>query len=284
MIGKYHKSITTDALTPLRDEKSGELIDKNLYLSDEAINLIAKSNNDADSKKARAAAGYGKDAQHFNNTNLEECQEFLEEAQDVVIDDFIKAAKVTDDNKDDESYTKAFYDLGRVMHCIQDFYSHSNWINQTGAELKLWNESVEKPNIDNPKKLKTGKYNAFFQFLQQLNPFAGRNLKKGKNYDKTYVETGKQTHFILNKDKEGTIADKAFKAKTGMSGFELACDDAEQHTKIKWQEIMQTLDEKLDDETYNELLNDIEDFKPDDETIDKSLKNCRTNFDEMMDD
>lgn len=291
MIRPTHESITVKALTtkPLSSDSI------NVDFNSSTLNLIEESNINADSKKSRAAKGYKVDAQHFNNESIEDCTKFLKKTEQVVIDDFIKAAKISDDNKDDESYMQAFYDLGRLMHVIQDFYAHSNWINQTGNEVKTWNESATNPKINNPEKLKTGKYNTVAEWFQkrwhEIHPSSSKKLKEGKNYDETYVETSNQSHFILNKDKSGTIADKAFEAKTGASGFDLACKDATQHSTEKWQEILKTLDEKLDDKTYQELMDDIKNFEPTvkninskttEKKLDVLLKDYRINFDKKM--
>ena len=144
MIGKYHTSITNEAL--------------GTSFNGYAVNYIEKGNIDSDELrdyKEGITDGYDLSAQHFNKTSLEKCDEFLEDAQDVVLEDFIEAAKA-DGAEEDELYEQAFYDLGRLVHNIQDFYSHTNWINLNQDEL--WNEDIDNPNVDDPEKFKTGDY------------------------------------------------------------------------------------------------------------------------------
>ena len=117
MIGKYHTSITNEAL--------GESF--NGY----AINYIGKGNIDSDELRDEITGvtdGYNLSAQHFNKTSLEECKKFLDSAQEVVIDDFIKAAKAN--SNEDEYYEQAFYDFGRLIHNIQDFYFYNSILRQ----------------------------------------------------------------------------------------------------------------------------------------------------------
>lgn len=271
MIGKYHRSITTEAL--------------NSQLNQSEVNLVCDSNVDSDSlfsKKQGESDGYNVTAQHFNKTDLSNCEEFLQDAKDVTVDDFTKAANSTTDEEKEKNYTKAFYDFGRVTHCVQDFYSHTNWINQTGNEERVWNESVDKPNIDNPKNLKTGQYSAFSQFLDKINIFKHLRLTGGKDYKKTYEENTDQSHYILNKDQPNSIADKAFKKQEGASGFDLACEDATKHTEKEWGEITEALKKQLDDTTYEKFMNDIKDFNPTDQKITDSNKECKENFNEKM--
>lgn len=257
---------------------------KDVNLNAAALDVVCDADIDSDSdvffKKTKGISDkYTVTAQHSNKTDIQECANFIKQAEQVSVDDFIKAVNTTNQDDKEENYIKAFYDLGRLCHSVQDFYSHTNWINQTGPKVSLWNEKAKEANIDNPKNLKTGHYNEFKQWLEKINPF-----NKKKNYDKTYVQNSKQSHYRLNKDEPNSVADKAFKAKYGKSGFELACDDATKHTDQEWQEILETLDEKLDDKTYAKLLTDIENFNSTEEESAKILKDCRINFNNGMGD
>jgi hypothetical protein len=132
MIAKYHTSITHDALES--------------YFSNPILNLISEANVDSDTlfeEKEGVSDNYNVTAQHFNNTSLEECEDFLKQAEEVAIDSLVEAVRTTDGADVSENYTEAFYNVGRLMHCIQDFYSHTNWINQTGDEVVVWNEDIE---------------------------------------------------------------------------------------------------------------------------------------------
>ena len=264
MIGKYHSQITTEALSS--------------SFNNSAINYIEQGNLDSDklsSKNPNITNGYNLSAQHFNKTSLQNCDEFLEKAQNVVIDDFIQAAKA-DDKDADEYYEQAFYDLGRLFHNIQDFYSHTNFVNLNQDEI--WNEDIENPNVDNKKQLKTGEYSYFSQFLDKINPFYKWFI--GKNYENMYEGTSAISHYGLNKDEPNTIADRIYKEKFGVSAFDLAEDLATAHTKEKWEEINSILREELTVAEYSNLCRDIASFDLEDEDYYENLQNLRANFNE----
>jgi hypothetical protein len=42
-------------------------------------------------------------------------------------------------SKEDHDMTRAFYFLGRALHCIQDFYAHTNWV-ALEKGLPYWDE------------------------------------------------------------------------------------------------------------------------------------------------
>ena len=264
MIGKYHSQITTEALSS--------------SFNNSAINYIEQGNLDSDklrSKIPNITDGYNLSAQHFNKTSLQNCDEFLEKAQSVVIDDFIQAAKA-DDKDADEYYEQAFYDLGRLIHNIQDFYSHTNFVNLNQDEI--WNEYIENPNVDNKKQLKTGEYSYFSQFIDKINPFYKWFIEK--NYEDMYEGTSKVSHYGLNKDEPNTIADRIYKEKFGVSAFDLAEDFATAHTKEKWEEIDSILREELTAAEYSSLCRDIASFDLDGEDYHENLQTLRANFNE----
>ena len=266
MIGKYHTSITNEAL--------------GTSFNGYAVNYIEKGNIDSDELrdyKEGITDGYDLSAQHFNKTSLEKCDEFFEDAQDVVLEDFIEAAKA-DGAEEDELYEQAFYDLGRLVHNIQDFYSHTNWINLNQDEL--WNEDIDNPNVDDPEKFKTGDYSYFSQFLDQINPFY--KLYLSANYDALYEDDSSISHYGINKDKPGTIADELYEDKYGISGFTLASDMAREHTAQKWDEIDSVLKESLSEEEYENLKQKMSEFDSTQEDFDENLDELRANFNEDM--
>lgn len=293
-----HKDITYRALNNYfynNESKSGTMPESELDLELERkpkLKLIITGNLDSDNlrtKKAGISDNYNLDAQHFNKASLPECEKFLKQAEKVVVDDFTKAAKNTDISEEDGDYTKAFYDLGRLTHTIQDFYAHTNYINLAGPNSDIWNESVSKPNVKNPKNFKTGKYTSRSKildkisiFFDKINIFSKKKYKNGKDYDKIYMQNSNHTHDMLNKDAIGTIADKAYEAKEGVSGFKTACEYAEKHTKKEWDEVQETLEKNLDDKTYKKLIKKIDNFNPSDEKINSSLNDCRMNFNKKM--
>lgn len=271
LITIYHALITNDALVN--------------YLPPQAIGMITRGNVDSDeinTKQKDISDGYEVKAQHFNNTTMESGLDFLEDSEDVTVDAFVKAANSADGDEKEELYMQALYDFGRHTHCIQDFYSHTNWINQTGNTISLWNGNIENANIDNPEKLKTSKYSESKQIWDSLCFWRSNDLKEGIGYEETYLENTNLTHELLNKDKPGTIADKSFEAKEGVSGFDLACSDATIHTSKEWQDVLEEVDDQLDDEEYAAFLEDLQEFSPTEEEIKEYWPNCAKEFNEAM--
>ena len=266
MIGKYHSQITTEAL--------------NSSFNDNALNYIEKGNLDSDNLRRKIpdiTDGFDLSAQHFNKASLEKCDDFLEKAEDVVVDDFIQAAKAKGEDAD-EYYEQAFYDLGRLVHNIQDFYSHSNWVNLNQDEI--WNEDIKNPNINGENKLKTGEYSYFSQFIDKINPFY--KWFAAKNYEDMYEGTSTVSHYGLNKDEPNTIADRIYKEKYGTSAFDLAEDFATAHTKEKWEEINSALREELTTTEYNNLSREIANFNLTEDDFNNNLQDLRKNFNEDM--
>ena len=264
MIGKYHTSITNEALG---DKLNGY-----------AVNYVDKGNTDSDQLRNKIAGisdGYDLSAQHFNKTSLENCEKFLKDAQEVVVDDFIQAAN---SNGDDEYYEQAFYDLGRLVHNIQDFYSHTNWINYNSDEL--WNEDVKKPNLEKNQELKTGNYTAFSQYIDEINPFYVYDLSS--NYDLYYESDADMSHYGLNKDEPDTIADRLYEEKYGVSGFTKAADLARAHTLKKWEDVDAILQEELDEDVYENMVDEISNFNSTQENFDENIDKYRENFNSDM--
>ncbi len=268
MIEKYHVQITANAL----DDS----------LSNNAIGVISRGNIESDtifSEREGISDGYVVTAQHFNNTDLEDCKDFIDDAQDATVDTFIEALSATDEDEKEDLYIQAFYNFGRLTHCVQDFYSHTNWVNLTGDEVSVWNESIENPNIDNPAALKTARYTGFSQFCDDVKfGILGYNI----DYDKTYLGDKDLSHGILNKDEPGTTADKAFQEREGSSGFELACEDATLHTTQEWGQILEELDEQLDDAQYAQLMEELEGFSPTLDEVSDYWNNCCREFNQSM--
>ena len=270
MIGKYHSKITSSGLS----EK----------LNQEALSYVTKGNLDSDKAPRKSTKdytdGYNIDAQHSNNTTLAETSAFLQDSTKIVVDDFIEALNST--NNKEELYQQAFYDFGRLTHSIQDFYSHTNWINQTDGEIIPWNEDSEEINLDNPENLTMTKYNQFSQFLEKINPI--HKWLVSFSYDAYYNKGNKDfSHYTINKDKENTIADSLYKDNNnGKSAFELANKTATAHTEQKWKEVTSELQSNLNDKDYFKLLEEIDSFNSDIKYYDENYLNFRKNFNKDM--
>lgn len=269
MIGKNHRIITYNALQN--------------SLNSSAVKYSAYGNLDSDKAPRKSVKnvtdGYSINAQHSNNTSLADCSNFLSDANQVVIDDFKEALKADDSSKD-ELYNQAFYDFGRMIHSIQDFYSHTNWINENPDGVALWDES-ENANIDNPDNFITSHYTQVGQFFTKIWPFTRKYLDN--NYESVYKEgLDSLSHYELNKDEKGTLADELFEKNEGKSGYELAAQDATEHTKQKWDDVLSQLKSSLSDEEYKELLKDIENFSSETDESDEARLEFRKNFNADM--
>lgn len=270
MIGKNHSEITTTSLSD--------------YLNSNALTYVEQGNLDSDRapryRLKNYTDGYNINAQHSNNTSLSECSEFMKDSKEVVVQDFIDALNAPEDEKE-ILYEQAFYDFGRLIHSIQDFYSHTNWINQTGNEVLTWNEDADEINLEDPDGLRTSKYTQFSQFWEKLNIFFPWKMEN--NYDAVYKDGEKRfSHYAINKDEKGTIADELFEKETGKSGYELASEDAVVHTEQKWQDVMSELEEVLTPEEFEKLNLEISEFESDIEDYNKEYFKYRKNFNADM--
>ena len=90
------------------------------------------------------------------------------------------------------------------------------------------------------------------------------------------------SHYELNKDEKGTLADELFEKNEGKSGYELAAQDATGHTKQKWDDVLSQLKSSLSDEEYKELLKDIENFSSETDESDEARLDFRKNFNADM--
>jgi hypothetical protein len=109
MFGPNHDTITTEALKPAG-------------LKTRTRNFIVVANNDSDSRRSR---GMTHIPQHFQNSgdniaSINAGLDFFKEAMGLAILLVVRGGS--------EDLTKGLYCFGRALHCIQDFYAHSNWV------------------------------------------------------------------------------------------------------------------------------------------------------------
>ena len=108
MIGKNHKAITQDALS-----EAG--------LKERALSFIVRANNDSD----HLSSGLVIDQQHFSGDGstvsiMKASSNFYWAA--------LKFAAILVRRGSPKALTEALYFIGRALHCLQDFYAHSNWV------------------------------------------------------------------------------------------------------------------------------------------------------------
>lgn len=139
---------------------------------------------------------------HFDNCAFAEGIEYINEQFELAL--FLCRS-------DEGAALEAF---GRIIHALQDFYSHSNWIELFWPIITLWDETIPKGLVSGSTRL-------------------GKNKLKGAPH-----------HRHLNKDRPGNKADRDFKAKYGVSSYELAFNLAEQHTKLAWERLTKLIKER----------------------------------------
>lgn len=136
-ISKHHKTITDVALrdTALTRTINGHL----LRFSRGAINEIIKANVDQDAGLIPCALGrspsapFGDSANHFDSEGLNVASQRVMERLD-------EANKALRRSPPQGSEARRY--LGQVLHAIQDYYAHSNWVEtQTGLDSRLGTSS-----------------------------------------------------------------------------------------------------------------------------------------------
>ena len=86
------------------------------------------------------------------------------------------------------------------------------------------------------------------------------------------------SHYGLNKDEPDTIADRLYEEKYGVSGFTKAADLAREHTLKKWEDVDAILQEELDEDVYENMIDEISNFDSTQENFDENIDKYRENF------
>jgi len=149
---------------------------------------------------------------HFDNCAFAEGIEYIHEQYEQAL--FLCRS-------DEGAALEAF---GRIIHALQDFYGHSNWIELNWPIIILWDETIPEGLVSGSTRL-------------------GKSRLKLK---------GIPHHRHLNKDRPLTSADRDFQAKYGVSSFEAASSLAEQHTRLAWERLVELIKER-----YREKASEI---------------------------
>lgn len=116
-----HIRITNDQIRPLRADVFG----KSRGFSEKALEQVGDANEEVDSETALSAALF-KPERHFTNENFSGSTQRLVALRKEVIQ------LVTQPKRDG---AKARARLGQALHTIQDFYSHSNWVERGNSGI-----------------------------------------------------------------------------------------------------------------------------------------------------
>ena len=104
--GAYHRQITEQALQPLG-------------VSPDSLHWLYTGNLSADKIYGEL---FKLKYLHFTDMSFEKSEDYLEDQLEAV------AEMAGDAPEDYQSYRRTLVEFGTYLHCVQDFYSHTNWI------------------------------------------------------------------------------------------------------------------------------------------------------------
>jgi len=221
-----HEQITADALktTPWDDRPS--------------LSIVAIANRGQD-----RSPNTKKNEYHFDNCKFKESLDYIIAQRKIVVDN----AR----NNPLES-VRAF---GRLLHAVQDFYAHSNWIELKASNVSLPRNPAPAPKVAEVadkiglwKGFATGTPVAVLAATATYTPAKPNGLVSGIwhglwSLEKDHPNCPKNTPvhgnlFLegLNKDYESATAAKAFE-KYGVNGYQVAVELAKRETLAEWQRL-----------------------------------------------
>ena len=235
-----HEQITKAAL-------SGTLWDRHPSLS---IVIIANQNQD------NPITGQAKNEYHFDNCKFKESLDYIIAQR--------KLAIANAQNNPLES-VRAF---GRLLHAVQDFYAHSNWIELKASQIRGFAPASAAQAAD-----KIGQWDGFMTgkptadvlaAAATYNPTQPNGLVSGTWFlplgASVNCPTNTPRHGLLraglNKDTAGNPADKAFKKGYGVSGHEVAKELARRETIAEWLRLEEAIFDKYGWPTSGEEMID----------------------------
>jgi len=221
MIPSVHRKITQNAL-----EKK---------FSPGVLNIIKKANTDSDLPKRDA---FFSKPLHCVNCSIEETKVYIDELEKNVVNELIAASLSNYRDKKNNHFKIAAAYLGKLNHAVQDFYSHSNWIELIAPKKKIWKGKTINPYSNKNEQILmcTSKY--FSELACFLLDLAYKKITGKKHInDIINLPVDQLSHFKLNKDNKNSLADIDYEKKYHESGFDLACKLAEYSTLLKWKNI-----------------------------------------------
>lgn len=245
-----HKNITR---TALKEE-----------LSKSALDFVCEANEESD-----ALYNQSNSAQHFDDSKIKEGLTFIKKLEKALLSELTSVPSYTGKVREGR-FLVALYALGRLLHAIQDFYSHSNWVNHTGPVCPIWNEKIDMPNRVDKNLLKTGYFSISTEGTKIVASavcstgvgVVERYLSENPDYYRKYLTAETMYHRELNKDRDGTLADLSFKHKYNISGFEVVFETAKNHTATKWSMIKEGLKDSVGVNVAKAILNELKTWEP----------------------
>lgn len=262
-------------MLPLIHEKITRTAISRRFPSDKnpALKVICKADGDSDNA---APGSYGFCAnlhpQHVSNCRIQDSSDYIRGLTTLAENEFKRSTQEADQRESTRHLFNGLYATGRMFHAVQDFYSHTNWIDLTRdrnyASLEVWNEDGTRPNLpaDKAELLKNCHFESYASEVGEHlrgNLFKERTAQNTALYNKIYFSPDYwPSHYEINKDMPGTLADRAYNYNAASakdenialdSGFDVACIDAAIHTRRKWDEIQ----EHLGPETSQKLAGKI---------------------------
>ena len=128
-----HGGIVKDAIRNTPEISRTSSTGETLKFSDDAVRQIRDATNEVDDKFG-GDAEFSDSVAHCDNELLFECSSRIIMLKNVVIN-LIK----NEATRDGEQARK---ELGRGLHTLQDFYSHSNWVDNPGPSNSSFNTAL----------------------------------------------------------------------------------------------------------------------------------------------
>ncbi|MBI5399308.1 hypothetical protein HZB07_01635 [Candidatus Saganbacteria bacterium] len=261
--GAIHQNISTSALLQVG-------------ISEASFQVIDDGNTSQDhigTKKFETAS------HHFDNNHLANGVKYTKKQLALAIISAVEA------DKDKSAWQETLYTFGELLHPVQDFYSHTNYVElKLSANPALKPEDIPLPNWDDltglaPSRsgLKSGYFfykNAGNNELTNVRRISAKMIKlefPGTNFlsDKKYAEAIKDyDHYLkyaaaapidvlhrdLNKDESGSSAGKMINPNTGKSLFDYAFNLAVRESIRQWQRLEDGIKEKYPDRAKRIIL------------------------------
>jgi hypothetical protein len=139
--------------------------------------------------------------------------------------------------KDQRNFTRAFYFLGRALHCIQDFYAHTNWVAKGSGNSVPWNEKMF-PGLKlsecttSQRLLDNAKWYNHKLFRKEKSEEKNREKEKEKEKWFEKMKNKKLMHPDMHLDYTYSFASKIIRDCSGHKklGYNIANEAAVKHT------------------------------------------------------
>ncbi len=226
--GAYHERITHQALEPLK-------------ITDETLHWLDLGNLEADKFYGDL---FGVKPLHFTDMTFEESEDVLEDRLEDVVE-LMGLAVV-----DYQMYRRAMVEYGTYLHAVQDFYSHTNWVEKHLVAGVTTIPLAPSDFDDFPfplvspytlaRTLPPGEVKEVEPFEKKFRRPFYRSEELDSLDDRQRIRTAAEPkkafiHYDLAKDNPAYTAGRARWNPDGPSVFEFAVEAATRETTRQWQ-------------------------------------------------